>query len=145
MSNLTVTLEHDPTTELTQPIRQGLIAFNQAHAGSQNPKHYALVVRDDEENVLGGLIAEEHWGWLHVAWLWLPDSLRGRGLGSHLLQEAEKIGAANGCRYAYLSTFAFQALPFYQRHGYAAWGTLDDFPVGSGFRRYYLRKELTLG
>jgi hypothetical protein len=74
MSNLTVTLEHDPAAELTQPICQGLIAFDQAHAGAQNPRNYALVVRDDEGNVLGGLIAEEHWGWLYVAWLWLPDS-----------------------------------------------------------------------
>jgi GNAT superfamily N-acetyltransferase len=142
MSDFTVTLEHDPTAELTRPIRQGLIAFNESCAGSQHQRQYALVVRDAEYRVLGGLVAEEHWGWLYVAWLWLPQNLRGRGLGSRLLLEAEKIGAANGCRYAYLSTFAFQALPFYQRHGYAVCGTLDDFPVGSGFCRHYLHKEL---
>ena len=32
--------------------------------------------------------------------------------------------------------------PFYERHGYSVFGTLADFPAGSGFRYFYLRKDL---
>jgi GNAT superfamily N-acetyltransferase len=145
MDDVTVTLEDHPNGELTQPIREGLIAFNESLAGPQRARHYALVVRRSDGSVSGGLIADEHWGWLYVAWLWLPESMRGHGLGSRLLQQAETIATANGCRHAYLSTFDFQALPFYQQHGYVVTGTLDDFPVGSGSRRYYLQKGLTGG
>jgi ribosomal protein S18 acetylase RimI-like enzyme len=142
MTEINVTLEQHPSAELTLAIRKGLIAFNEAHAGAQSLRQYALLVRDDHSNVLGGLIADEHWGWLYIGWLWLPEDLRGRGLGRRLLLEAESISVANGCRNAYLSTFEFQAMPFYQRHGYKVWGTLDDYPAGSGFSRYYLRKQL---
>jgi hypothetical protein len=51
-------------------------------------------------------------------------------------QEARKNGAKN----VYLDTFSFQALDFYQEHGYRVFGELEDFPPGH--QRYYLRKEL---
>jgi GNAT superfamily N-acetyltransferase len=142
ISDHTVTLEADPPAEFTAPIQQGLIAFNEAQAGPQQPRRYALVVRDGTARCVGGLIADEHWGWLYVAWLWLPEALRGAGLGSQLLRQAEEIAESHGCRQAYLSTFEFQALPFYEKHGYGTFGVLEDFPIGTGYRRYYLRKRL---
>ena len=45
-----------------------------------------------------------------------------------------------GCRHAHLDTFTFQALGFYEKHGYSVWGALDDLPPG--FTRYFLRKDL---
>ena len=138
----TVTFEDDPPGELTAPIRQGLLAFNEVHGGPQRPRRYALAVRDVDARCVGGLIADEHWGWLYVAWLWLPEGLRGAGLGSQLLKRVEDIAESHGCRHAYLSTFEFQALPFYQKHGYTTFGVLEDFPVGTGQRRFYLQKTL---
>jgi GNAT superfamily N-acetyltransferase len=142
MRHHTVTVEDDPRGELTAPIRQGLLAFNELQAGPQHQRRYALVVRDRNARCVGGLIADEHWGWLYVAWLWLPEAFRGAGLGSQLLRQAEEIAASHGCRHAYLSTFEFQALPFYEKHGYRTFGVLEDFPVGTGYRRFYLRRQL---
>lgn len=42
----------------------------------------------------------------------------------------------------YLDTFDFQARPFYERHGYEVFGTLDDYPPGHS--RFFLRKDLAL-
>ena len=119
-----------------------MVRFNEAQAGPQSPSRYALVVRDGHAQPVGGLIADEHWGWLYVAWLWLPETLRGRGLGRQLLRQAEEIAGSHGCGHAYLSTFEFQALGFYEKHGYTTFGVLEDFPMSTRFRRFYMRKEL---
>jgi GNAT superfamily N-acetyltransferase len=127
---------------MVRPVHEGLLAFNEAAAGARKKREYALLVRDKDGNVSGGLIAVELWGWLYVDTLWLPQHLRGRGLGSQLLRQAEEIAISNECRYSYLSTVEYQARPFYERHGYSVFGALVDFPAGSGFRYFYLRKDL---
>jgi hypothetical protein len=38
----------------------------------------------------------------------------------------------------FLDTFEYQALPFYERHGYELFGTLDGYPPG--WRQYHVRK-----
>jgi hypothetical protein len=45
-----------------------------------------------------------------------------------------------GCRGAYLDTFSYQARPFYEKLGYAVFGTLDDYPPGH--QRFFMRKRL---
>ena len=56
------------------------------------------------------------------------------------LRAAEQFALEHGCPGSYLDTFEFQALPFYERHGYTVFGVLEDYPPGS--RRFYLRKVL---
>ena len=67
-------------------------------------------------------------------------SARGQGVGSQLLAMAEQEAVARGCHSAYLDTFSFQALPFYQKQGYEVFGTLDNYP--GEHKRYFLRKQL---
>ena len=81
------------------------------------------------------------WGWLLVDILWLDEPLRGAGLGTKLLRQAEAEAQEAGCSRAVLDTLEFQALPFYERHGYSVFGVLEDYPPG--FRRYHLQKKLT--
>ena len=142
MDDIAVTVHDEPSPEMVRPVHEGLLAFNEAAAGPRMQKEYALLVRNKDGNVCGGLIAVELWGWLYVDTLWLPENLRGHGLGSRLLRQAEEIAIANGCRYSYLSTVEYQARPFYERHGYSVFGTLADFPAGSGFHYFYLREDL---
>jgi hypothetical protein len=47
---------------------------------------------------------------------------------------------ARGCIGAHLDTFTFQARPFYERHGYAVFGQLDNYP--GGHSRFFLSKRL---
>lgn len=70
--------------------------------------------------------------------LWVDEALRGSGLGSALLRQAETHAVALGAEAAYLDTFEWQAETFYRRHGYETFGQLDDFP--RGFRRVFMRK-----
>jgi GNAT superfamily N-acetyltransferase len=77
--------------------------------------------------------------------LWLPESLRGDGLGTEVLYqaEAEEEARKRGCTNAHLDTFDFQALSFYQKNGYGLFGKLDGYPTGH--QRYFLTKRLIQG
>jgi ribosomal protein S18 acetylase RimI-like enzyme len=72
--------------------------------------------------------------------MWLPEVLRDHGYGEQLLQQLEDEARKQGATHAFLDTFSFQALGFYQKYGYQVFGELPAFPAGH--TRYYLKKEL---
>jgi len=99
-----------------------------------------VFARTTAGGLVGGLLGETYWRWLHVRALWVQESHRGAGLGSRLLAAAEYEASHRGCLYAHLDTFDFQAEPFYLRHGYRVFGVLEELPPGH--RRMFMRKEL---
>jgi GNAT superfamily N-acetyltransferase len=140
MTEPTITVDLAPSdAEIHSAIRAGLRAFNIEHAGLSERRPFAVFVRDAGGVALGGLEGEIRWQWVFVDNFFLPETLRGRGIGSALLDAAERLGAEHGCVGSYLDTFEFQALPFYEKRGYTVYGVLDDYPPG--FKRYYLRKR----
>jgi GNAT superfamily N-acetyltransferase len=135
-----ITLEAEPKGSDMNPIMQGLLSFNSLHTGGATPQYLVITMRDGDEAVVGGLIGATYFGWLHVHALWLPDELRGRGYGSDLLKAAEDEAVRRGCANAFLETLSFQALPFYEKHGYVVFCKLPDFPPGGA--KYSLSKPL---
>ena len=71
------------------------------------------------------------------------EQRRRAGVGARLLRAAEDEALRRGCHSAWLDTFSFQALPFYQRHGYTVFGALDRYPTQH--TRYFVRKALAQG
>ena len=136
--NLQVSLETAPSSDDEQVVLDGLRAFNVSVIGDPHMRAVDVFVRDDEGDVIGGLVGHIKWRWLYVSKLWLPQSLRGSGLGSRLMATAEAHAWREGCLGAYLDTFEYQALPFYQKLGYELFGTLEGFPPG--YRQFYLKK-----
>lgn len=130
----------EPTVADREAVLDGLRSYNRGHAPGPAFREVALFARDGDGRIRGGLLGEIGWEWLHVQILWLDEAYRGRGYGSQLLAMAEREAKADGCRNAYLDTLEFQALPFYERHGYRVFGVLNDFPPG--FRRFFLQKKL---
>ena len=137
---LHVSVDDEPDPTDRQVVVDGLLRFNIGFIGDPHFAPLGVFVRDAMGDVVGGLVGHTRWEWLYVEKLWLPDELRGRGLGSRLLRAAESRARERGCRGVYLDTFEYQALPFYQKLGYELFGTLDDFPPG--YRQFYLRKRL---
>ncbi|WP_327324089.1 GNAT family N-acetyltransferase [Streptomyces sp. NBC_01210] len=89
----------------------------------------------------GGLTALTWGRWLHVDLLWVADTHRGTGLGTRLLDEAERRAKQDrGCVYARLETWDFQAPEFYRRRGYEVVGRVDDYPPGA--TEFILTKRL---
>ncbi|GAB4210837.1 MAG: GNAT family N-acetyltransferase [Roseiflexaceae bacterium] len=141
MATYTITAEENPSDEDTKRVRDGLAAFNRQH--TPHPAFYpiTLLVRDAEGTVAGGLLGGIYWGWLYVEIFWLDEALRGQGLGTRLLRQAEQIAIERGCHGAHLDTMDFQARGFYERQGYEVYGTLDDMP--RGHQRFFLKKALS--
>jgi GNAT superfamily N-acetyltransferase len=133
--------ETEVETRLVPTILRGLDAHGEAAAGKHHYRPFNLAVRRPGEAApVGGLAAFTFYRWLFVRYFYLPEDLRGGGLGAALLARAEREAASRGCVGAWLDTFSFQARPFYERQGYRVFGTLDDFPPGHS--RHYLMKRL---
>lgn len=75
---------------ITNVIRSSLIDFNLSHYPETIIKPVILTVSLNC-TIAGGLIGRIAWNWLHIELLWLDQSLRGRGYGTSLIQEAEDI------------------------------------------------------
>lgn len=136
--SIQITLETAPSSDDEQVVLDGLRAFNVAIIGDPKMRPVDVFVRDSEGDIVGGLVGYIKWRWLYVSKLWIPEPLRGSGIGSRLMATAEQHAWAEGCLGAYLDTFEYQALPFYQKLGYELYGTLDGFPPG--YRQFYLKK-----
>ena len=137
MSDLKVYREAIP--EHYDLIANGIISHNRVHTGEAHGKQLTVLARQQHE-VIGGLWGEVFWSWLKVELLWVREVERGRGLGRQILREAESEARKDGAVNAFLDTFSFQALNFYEKEGYEIFGELPDFPLGH--TRYFLRKHL---
>jgi GNAT superfamily N-acetyltransferase len=136
-----LTLTDTPAPQLRQAIVGPLIAFNNRRA-SQPEDYRPLVIAlsdADTGDVVGGLWGGTNFAHLHVDLLFVPEGLRGGGLGTTMLREAEAEALARGCRGAWLDTYSFQARGFYERLGYTVFGVIDDYPPGQ--QRIFLRKS----
>jgi GNAT superfamily N-acetyltransferase len=99
-----------------------------------------IYIRNPENRVVGGVIGQAFGGWLYIALLWVDEALRNQGHGTTLLQMIEDEAAKLGCRHAHLDTYSFEARPFYEKHGYTLFATLDNYP--KGHRKHFLQKDL---
>lgn len=135
-----ISAEDTPHPDDVAYVQQALGAFNLRHMGDPGRRALTLFLRDEQERVVGGLIGEIVWRWLHIGVLWVDEDRRGRGYGGGLMRVAETEGRHHGATHMFLDTFDFQALPFYQKQGFQIYGKLDGFPAGH--TQYYLRKAI---
>jgi ribosomal protein S18 acetylase RimI-like enzyme len=125
-------------------VNQKLYEYNSMHFPEDLNGRYQevnLFLKDEDGMVRGGILGEICWNWLEIHTLMIDEDLRHSGHGSRLLAEAEKLAAEKKCDFVKVDTLSFQALDFYEKHGYQVFGTLDH--VGRDFKHYYLKKDLT--
>lgn len=130
-----------PEPEELAPIRQGLDRYNKETSGIGDRHPLTVFARDpDSGNVVGGIIGRTSRGLLFIDVFYLPESLRGKGLGSALLRRMEAEGRQRGCYNGILDTNSFQAPEFYKRHGWQLFGAIDCEPPGT--QRMFFTKRL---
>lgn len=129
-------------------VHQKIREFNNSHSpnhmkgrqpGTTIPLN--LILKDETGSMIGGLAGSSYWEWLEIENFFIPEALRGQGIGTELLQTAEKIAVKRGCKRCLLTTFEFQARTFYERHGFYVTGKLEDYPPGSTY--YWMRKDFS--
>ena len=74
-----------------QAIRQGVVAFGDAHTPPRNYRPLHLALRSPEGRLLGRLLGSLVWDWLQVDALWVDAPERGRGYGRALLQRRRRL------------------------------------------------------
>ncbi len=134
----------DPTPGEIGVIDRGLTDHAEQVAEPFGLEKIGILLRDGEENVVGGLIADVYGphGACHIKDLWVAEALRGCGAGSALMERLEEEVRGRGCRLVHVDTFDFQAQGFYERHGFTVFGSVT-YPK-TGRTRHFMSKTLAL-
>ncbi len=127
-------------SQKAQKIGELIRSYNRSKRETAESEPLNLYVEDEHGELLAGLVAETFGNWLEIEYLFVKEGLRGQGIGSQLLQQAESEAKKRNCRFAFVNTYQFQAPAFYQKHGYKEVFTLKDYPY-TGQRHYY-QKDL---
>ena len=127
-------------SQKAQKIGELVRSYNRSKREAAECEPLNLYVEDEHGQLLAGLVAETFGNWLEIEYLFVKEELRGQGIGSQLLQQAESEAKKRNCRFAFVNTYQFQAPAFYQKHGYQEVFTLKDYPC-TGQRHYY-QKDL---
>ena len=76
-------------SQKAQEIGNLIRAYNRSKREEAESEPLNLYVEDEKGNLLAGLIAETFGNWLEIEYLFVKEELRGKGIGSKLLQQAE--------------------------------------------------------
>ncbi len=127
-------------SQKSQIIGDLIRSYNRSKREAAESEPLNLYVEDDSGELMAGLVAETFGNWLEIEYLFVKEDLRGQGIGSKLLQQAESEAKRRNCRYVFANTYQFQAPAFYQKYGYKEVFTLKDYPYTG--QRYYYQKDL---
>ena len=134
-------LRLENTESLKSQIIGDLIhSYNRSKREVAESEPLNLYVEDEYGEIMAGLVAETFGNWLEIEYLFVKEDLRGQGIGSQLLHQAESEAKMRNCRFAFVNTYQFQAPAFYQKQGYKEVFTLKDYPYTG--QRYYYQKDL---
>ena len=140
MSEVRIVSDPHASESLKQVVVDHLDAYNLGVTGITEYSPVNLFLRDQGDEVLGGLLGAIWGGVLFVRILWVAQSLRGRGHGRRLLEAAEQRAVERGCRQVFLDTHSFQAPGFYEKRGYREFGRIACDPPGTS--RIFMVKDL---
>jgi ribosomal protein S18 acetylase RimI-like enzyme len=98
-----------------------------------------LIIKDQEGQLTGGLSAWTTLSNLIFETIWIDERFRGKGLGSVLMLEMERIARQAGCIASQAYCFSFQAPGFFQKMGYTVLGISNGYPAP--VEEYYLIKK----
>ena len=136
-----LTLTDAPSDAAKAAIQSGLIAFNDAITGIVDRKPLAVLVSDPRTgDVVGGVLGRSSLGLMFIDIVYLPESLRGGGVGRRMIAMAEEEGRRRGCANAMLYTITFQAPGFYEKLGWREFGRIPCDPPGTA--RVFMTKAL---
>ncbi len=142
MEDSTIYLTDNSDDAIKQAITQPLVRFNTKHAGKSNHRVLAIPVEDKNKKIIGGLYGKMSFQWLFIELLFVPESMRGTGVGKKLVQMAEKEAMKRGCHSVWVDTYEFQAKEFYEKMQYQEFGELPNYP--NGYSRFFLQKSLMI-
>ena len=140
----------DPDDELREAVHFELRTHNEISSpvywqasglGENRPLPLSLFAFDRDQVVVGGLFGSTQFAWLKIEVMATRKDLRGQGIGTMLVRQAERVGIGRGCKYSFVDTMQFQAPEFYEKLGYHIVGRLEDWD-SHGHAKLFLTKQL---
>ncbi|NOU52490.1 GNAT family N-acetyltransferase [Pseudoalteromonas sp. JBTF-M23] len=139
-----IELTVSPTQAQLNAISRGIAEFNAQYLPNDNSHDTGLkcviTVQDDNEQIIGGLQASVVWSHCVLELLWLSEQVRGKGVGTQLMQYLEQFAKQHNLYQIRTETLDFQAKPFYEKLGFKVYGELENTPPGH--TSYFLVKQL---
>jgi len=116
--------------EIEAFLTDRIYEFNAEATGYFDGESFSGTRRDELGVIRAGVCGYTWEGCCYISHLWVEESQRGGGVGTALLDVAEKHARTKGCQVVLLATHTFQAPGFYERMGYKQQAVVRDHPVG---------------
>ena len=136
---MNIEILENPEQELIDYLDKKIADFNWANWEVSERTPLAVQIKNDQGEVIAGAAARTFGDWLMLNTLWVSDELRGQNIGSKILKEIESAGQKRGCTKCLLDTLNFQAMPFYEKHGYKTQWVQQGYPKTGC--KYFMLKE----
>lgn len=114
-------------------------AFNQEKIGKNDNSPLATLVYDEDDQLVVGVFGRTIYGHFLIEVDWVAEQLRGKGVGTKLMNDAERVARKRGCYGAQVDTLSFQGIEFYTSLGFEEAGRVKGFPEGHD--RVFYHKE----
>ncbi|MBV9615927.1 MAG: hypothetical protein JO031_10775, partial [Ktedonobacteraceae bacterium] len=75
MENIRMTVEVDPNPLDIQTVEQGLRSYGEAIVKLMDMKGLNIFLRDDNNQIVGGLLGLTKRGWLEIGTLWVREDM----------------------------------------------------------------------
>jgi GNAT superfamily N-acetyltransferase len=121
-----------------QIIREDLEGHHAADSPPMDWLPLAVMMRNENQEIIAGVIGGSYWGWLYISRVWVKDREQRKIHSLRLLIEAEKEAERRGCTRAYIETQDYESVLFYEEQGYTISRKIEEV----GFTRYSLHKEI---
>jgi GNAT superfamily N-acetyltransferase len=111
-------------------LRDAVHEFNYDATGYRDDRVLACFLRNEAGKLVAGIEGFTWGGYARIDYLWVHETLRGKGIGTQLLAAAEQEARQRACVKVTLDTHSFQAPDFYRTLGYREVATTSDTPIG---------------
>lgn len=134
-----LSFESNPNQEDIQVLGNAIMKQATQKKGFNPLDFFSFFIRNADNTIVGGCNGCALYGCLYIDQLWVSDLLRKQGWGAALIEAALQYGKENGCTFATVNTFDWEALGFYQKLGFKIEFERHGFLKDSVF--YFLRKN----
>ena len=94
-------------SQKSQVIGDLIRSYNRSKREAAESEPLNLYIEDEQGELMAGLVAETFGNWLEIEYLFVKEDLRGQGIGSQLLHQAESEAKKRNCRFAFVNTYQF--------------------------------------
>ena len=137
---MNIEVVENPEQALIEYLDKKIADFNWANWEVSERTPLAVQLKNAKGDVVAGAAGRTFGDWLLLNTLWVSDELRGQNIGSQILNQIELAAKKRGCTQCLLDTLNFQAMPFYEKHGYQTQWVQQGYPKTGC--KYYMLKAL---